>query len=317
MGKKVKIASFGLNEAFLRGKTQEEMADVVLAKIDSVRGNHPDLICLPEIFLKTGGDQNNPNWWAITQDVLEKLRSLAREMHCYISATVYEPSSIYAGLRYNCTVLIGRDGGIVGKYRKQHTVVSESEVSKVIPGDACPVFETDFGRVGIQVCFDIGWRDEWKKLADQGAQLVIWSAAYDGGNLLNAYAALNMYYVVSTVRTDRAKIIDLTGRTIAEGARWNGLAMATIDLETTLFHIDDQFEKIDEIRQTLGDRATIRVYSQENVFTIESNDPQWPMARIKEAFGLVDYKEYHARATKVQEQWRTRYPAHREKEGWR
>lgn len=91
------------------------------------------------------------------------------------------------------------------------TVVEESLEGHVIPGDECPVFDTDFGRLGVQTCFDIGWRDGWKQLADQGAQLVVWSAAYDGGNLLNAYAALHMYYVVSTVRTDHARIIDLTG----------------------------------------------------------------------------------------------------------
>lgn len=77
-------------------------------------------------------------------------------------------------------------------------------VKHVMPGKELPVFDTDFGRIGIQICFDIGWRDGWKELADKGAQLVIWTSAYDGGNLLHTYAAHNMYYVVSSVRTDHA-----------------------------------------------------------------------------------------------------------------
>ena len=110
MGKKTKIASFGLNEAFWQGKSQQEMVEVALDKIESVRGYHPDLICLPEAFLKTGGDRNNPQWWSITQDLLAKLRKRAQEMQCYILASVYEPSPVYEGLRYNCVWLIDRQG---------------------------------------------------------------------------------------------------------------------------------------------------------------------------------------------------------------
>lgn len=308
MGRKVTVASFGLNEDFLRRKTQEEIIPVVIDKIESVRGYHPDLIVLPEAFMKIGGDKTNPNWAALSEQMLNEQIRLAKEMKCYIAAPLYEPYPGNPALRYNTVYFLSRSGEVVGKYRKVHTVVEESTESHVVPAGDFPVFDTDFGRVGFQTCFDIGWRDGWKALADQGAQLVIWTAAYDGGNLLHTYAAYHMYYVVSSVRTDHAQIIDLTGRTIAEGARWNGLAMATIDLETELFHIDRQFQKIDDIRRRLGSKAIIRVYSEENVFTIESNDPEWPISRICREFGLMTYKEYHAEATQVQAEWRKLYP---------
>jgi beta-ureidopropionase len=308
MGRKAIIASFAMNQRFLHGKTEQEMADIAMERIDSIKGCHPDLICLPEIFLDTGSDRHNESWAEISGQTVERLRNKAREMQCYIIASLYEPSKVYDGLRYNCALLIDRQGEIVGKYRKQHTVVEESVNSCVIPGQDCPVFDTDFGRIGILICFDIGWRDAWKEMADKGAQMVVWLSAYDGGNLLNTYAAHNMYYVVSSVRTDHARIIDLTGRTIEMSSGWNGLCMATVDLETTLFHIDRQWQKIDEIRAKLGNKVTIRSYSEENVFTIESNDPDWPMDRICKEFGLMNYKEYHEEATKLQNEWRARYP---------
>ena len=308
MGKKALIASFGLNENFYAGKTQEQMIPEILDKTDSVAGYRPDMIVFPEIFLKIGGDRDNPNWEAVSGEMLRRLQERARQIGCYIVAPVYKRVAEHPELRYNDTVLIDRQGGIACEYRKVHTVVSESEVSRVLPGSEYTVYDTDFGRVGFQTCFDIGWRDGWKALADLGARLVIWTAAYDGGNLLNTYAAHNMYYVVSSVRTWHSQIIDLTGRTIAEGARWNGLAMTRIDLETTLFHIDDQYQKIDGIRRDLGDRVTIRAYSEENVFTVESNDEAWPISRICEVYGLKTYQQYHEEATRVQEAWRKRYP---------
>lgn len=308
MGKKVKVASFGLNEDFLKGLRQDQVIPVILEKVETVRGYQPDLIVFPEAFMKIGGDRENPNWIALTQQMLDSLCQKAREIGCYIVAPVYEPVKAYSNLKYNCTILIDRKGKIAGKYNKVHTVYEESNISQVMPGSEYPVFDTDFGRIGFQTCFDIGWRDGWKILADKGAQLVIWTAAYDGGNLLNTYAAYNMYYVISSVRTDHAQIIDPTGRTIAEGARWNGLAMATIDLETTIFHIDRQFRKIEELRRVLGGKVTIRAYSEENIFTIESNDPEWPMERICREFGLMTYKDYHNEATRNQEVWREKYP---------
>ncbi len=307
MGKKAVIATFAMNNRMLAGKTQEDMIGVTLEKLDSVKAYRPDLVCFPEIFLKTGGDVHNPDWWDITQRMVEKLQERARAMNAYIIASVYEPSEAYPDYRYNCGLLIDRGGEIVGKYRKQHTVVEESLNTHVIPAKECPVFDTDFGRVGMLICFDIGWRETWQKMADQGAQMVVWLSAYDGGNLLNTYAAHNMYYVVSSVRTDHARIIDPTGRTLALSSCWNGLAMATVDLDTTLFHIDRQFQKIDEVRRVLGDKITIESYSEENVFTIASDDPEWPMARICDTFGLITYKDYHAEATRLQEEWKAKY----------
>jgi len=308
MGKKVKIASFGLNEAFLWGKGgREDMIEMAAEKIETVRGYQPDLIILPEGFLGVSGDKQNADWVRIKDKMLNRFCAYARELKCYIVAPDYEVVDEHPDFKYNCAYLIDREGRIAGKYRKRHTVYEESMVKHVMPGKELPVFDTDFGRIGIQICFDIGWRDGWKELADKGAQLVIWTSAYDGGNLLHTYAAHNMYYVVSSVRTDHAQIIDLTGRTIAEGARWNGLAMATIDLSTTIFHIDRQFQKIEMLRRELGDKVTIKVYSEENIFTVEANDPDWPIERISKEFGLMSYKDYHAEATALQEEWKEKY----------
>lgn len=74
MGKKVNVASFGLNEDFLRGKTQEEIIPIIVDKVESVRGYKPDLVVLPEAFMKIGGDVDEPNWWTLTQRMLSELR---------------------------------------------------------------------------------------------------------------------------------------------------------------------------------------------------------------------------------------------------
>lgn len=308
MPRKVRIASFGLNENNYRGQRQDEMIPLICDKIDSIGKTAPDLIVLPEAFLKTGGDAANPNWEALTQRMLDELSVRAARIGTYIAAPVYEPVPEYPELKYNTVMLLDRNGQICFRYRKVHTVISESRVNHVLPGRDYPVYDADFGRIGFQTCFDIGWREGWKILADKGVEMVIWTAAYDGGNLLETYAAYHMYYVVSSVRTNHARIIDITGRTVAESARWDSAALATVDLETTLFHIDDQYHLIDRIRSELGDKVNIKAFSEENVFTIESNDEEWPVARISDMYGLKSYKQYHADSETEQARWRNEYP---------
>jgi hypothetical protein len=116
-----------------------------------------------------------------------------------------------------------------------------------------------------------------------------------------------MFNVVSSVQTDHSRIIDFMGHTLAKSSRWNGLAMAAIDLETEMFHTDRQIGKVDEMRKRLGEGVTINTYSEENVFTIESNDEQWPISRICKEFGLITYRDYHIEAENLQNEWRKKY----------
>lgn len=307
MGKKVKIAAWAMNKNLNAGKTQEEMLKISLQRIDSVASCSPDLICLPELFMESAGDNRNPNWEKNSEEALNILKAKAKAINCYIIASVYEAIYEHPDKRYIDAVLIGRNGEIEGIYRKNHTVYEESTDFNAVPGTNCPVFNTDFGRIGMQICFDIGWRETWHQMAKDGARLVVWLSAYDGGYLLNAHAAHCMFNIVTAVQTDHAKIINFMGSTIAESSRWNGLAMGTLDLETEIFHTDRQIQKVDDIRKRLGNGVTIQTYSEENVFTIESNDSNWPMTRIIKEFGLITYKDYHAEAEGLQKEWHKKY----------
>ena len=305
----MRIATWAMNSgrAPVRGKNQREMIGLTIDMARSISGCHPDLVVFPEIFLKSGGDTDNPEWAEITGEMLSAFSSLAVEMKSMFIVSAYEKHEREPDKKYNTAYLIASDGRLAGKYRKRHTVYEESVINGVVPGGEPPIFDTPLGRIGILTCFDIGWRKTWEKLADKGARLILWLAAYDGGNLLQTYAAYNMCWVASSVRTDHAKIVDPTGRTVAESSCWNGLCMDDINLRTELFHIDRQFQKIDQIRRELGDRVTIKSYSEENVFTIAPNDPGLSISDVCRDFGLMTYRDYHAEAEKLQDDWRERY----------
>ena len=51
------------------------------------------------------------------------------------------------------------------------------ESSTKIPGNSFPVFDTDFGKVGIQICFDIIATESFHQLALNGAEIILYPHA--------------------------------------------------------------------------------------------------------------------------------------------
>ena len=309
MGKKATVLSWTLKGRG-GGCSQEQVLERMQKMLAECKHLKPDLICFPEEALIACGDHNNPNWVENNRKALEMMRENARALHTNIVICLEEPSEKYPGRSYNTTYVIDRSGTILGKYRKRH-ITFRAIAGRGLTGERLLVCDTDIGKIGIMTCFDIGWRDDWKQLADMGAELVVWNSAYDGGFLLNAYAAVHMYYVVSTTwgwNAARARVIDPMGQDIAQSSIWDNLAMTTIDLGAEIFHFDHHGEKPAELRAAFGDRISLRVKPNDNIFLLSSNDPEWPLERIKKEFGLQSYRDYHAQSTAENLEMLQKYP---------
>ena len=85
------------------------------------------------------------------------------------------------GRVYNAAVLIDRKGKVAGVYRKMFPTPGEIE-DGITPGTEAPVFETDFGRVGMAICWDLHFpREVCWPMAERGVQLICWPSMYAGG----------------------------------------------------------------------------------------------------------------------------------------
>ncbi len=301
MPRKIKVATTCFNEEFRRNVSPEDNLKRALELLDVAKSLKPDLICFPEVFLETGVTKR-PVSDELRDILINSISEKAKELRSYIVIGGYEP--IGNAQRYNSAWLIGRDGSIIGRYDKYHPTIGEIEDYRVKPGNEVSVFETDFGKLGITICYDIGWPSIWNTLGDKGAEVVVWISAYDGGFPLQVYAWSNFYYIVSSVRTHHSKIIDKTGRILSSTSRWSSITYKVIDLEKEIFHIDGQFQKLSEIQRRFGLDITIEAFSEENIFTLESNNPEWPLARVIKEFELETFREYHKRAELIQNKWR-------------
>ncbi len=77
------------------------------------------------------------------------------------------------GKRFNVSMLIDREGKIKGGYRKIHLYGDE-----VNPGRKIKVFNTDFAKIGIVICWDLAFPEIFKRYKDAGAQIVFCPAQW-------------------------------------------------------------------------------------------------------------------------------------------
>ena len=169
----------------------------------------------------------------------QALGEVAKKYNLYVVAGIYEREGT---LVYNTALLIDRKGKVVGKYRKTH--LPETEVSGgIIPGSTYPVFETDFGTIGLQICYDNFFPEVARNLALQGAEIIflpIWGDIrgndYEWDVVARARAIDNAVYLVASIYgTKRSLIIDPNGSILADTNGQSGTVIAEIDLAARTF----------------------------------------------------------------------------------
>lgn len=292
MGKQAKVITWSADKRY--GSDRDGVMKMLREQLDTSANFSPDLICFSEEIMLSCGDEN---WEEDNTLALELFRGSAKKLRSNIICCLEEPSRVYPGRSYNTIYFIDREGSILKKYRKRH-ITFRAIAKRGLSGDELVVCDMDIGRVGAMICFDLGWRDDWKALKDMGAELIVWSSAYHGGFLPNAYAAVHQYWVVTSV-WGRAisRIINPFGDEVSHSSYWESFAMATIDLGAEIFHFDHHNDVPTLLRRELGDRVNITIKDGDNIFLLSSNDPQWPLSRIKAHYGLHTYQEYQDKST--------------------
>jgi len=163
---------------------------------------------------------------AIPGPITRQYGELAKRKNAYVVAGIYEREGAAV---YNTAVLIDRKGKMAGKYRKVYIPREEIEVG-ITPGDDYPVFDTDFGRVGMMICWDSEYPEPARALALKGAEIIL-MPIWDGDNtLVKARAIENHLFLVESSYGSPTQVLDPDGKQLALAPKVGMAAVATIDL---------------------------------------------------------------------------------------
>lgn len=126
-----------------------------------------DIICFPESCItKTGALLQ-------THHYVKEIRNECKKHSIWAIIT---EDMMLNGERFNISMLIDREGKIRGKYKKINLYGD-----RTLPGHKVRVFQTDFGKIGIAVCWDITYPKLFDTMKREGAQIVFCPAnwSYD------------------------------------------------------------------------------------------------------------------------------------------
>ncbi|MDY6931139.1 MAG: carbon-nitrogen family hydrolase [Halobacteriota archaeon] len=242
------------------GKDPKENLRRNLEMIDSASEDGASFICLPELFM-TGFDYDyiKANSRGIPNKITEVLGEKAKKSGIYIlSGSI--PEMVGEDI-YNTAVLFGRDGKIIGKYSKIHLFGQMGEKSNFTHGGDVRVFDTDFGRIGVTICYDLRFPELFRKQSVMGAKIIFVPSEFPDPKLdhwrtlLKARAIENQIYVMGVNRVGKDEQSTFFGHSMVIGPRGTIMTEASDGEEIISAEID--IGKVGEVRERtfyLGDR---------------------------------------------------------------
>jgi predicted amidohydrolase len=216
--------------------------------IELAAAEDADLVVLPEVFAL----QDCADWPAHAEPldgyVISALAKLARGYDIGIAAG--------HGIRidnkiYNSLVLLGRGGEIAALYHKAYPTIWELE-NGIMPGEGAVVCDTEFGRVGFAICYDLNFSELRFAYRDQNPDLILFSSMFRGGLQTRWWAYEARSYLVSSVIDPQSLIVNPLGRVVAETDVWSRSITRTINLDYAVVHLDYTNTNLHEARLKNG-----------------------------------------------------------------
>ncbi len=285
-------------------KTVEENVKKMVDYVDTAAAARPDFVVFTEIARELG----TPN--AVESDgepipgpATEALGEAARRAGSHVVFGMIEKDGDH---KHNASVLIGRDGQVMGRYHKMQPTIGEMEAG-IVPGLEAPAWETDCGRVGMCICFDLKFPEVAMSLARNKARIVFFSSMFNGGTRQEAIARdYGVFLVIS--QGQQSAVVDPCGRKLA----WMGqeepkvvsgdllpFAVADINADCKTYHLDYNQEKLGAIQKKYGLGVRFHIMRREATFVLESMMDDVRVEDIEREFELEDLWTYFDRARGV------------------
>jgi predicted amidohydrolase len=291
-----------------------DLIDQMAAESRSRYGRSLDLALFTE-YAVTAGKPGPAAEVAVplNDTILEALGSKAREHHTYVVFGGIFRDVPATGDCSNAAVVIDRNGGVAGRYVKVHPVLdrvgSDGKIvleGGVKPGAEYNVLDLDFGRVGLQICYDVEYPEGWRSLGERGAELVLYPTQSPQLTRPGMYAASHEYWVVSSTFRNNASVFEPgTGLVAARIAEPKQTLVHELDLSYLILPWSSRLRHGEAFREAFGDRVGYRYSESEDRGVFWSNDPNRSIGEMARSLGLLETPtQQQARARDAQDRLR-------------
>lgn len=206
------------------------------------------LCVLPELWASSFMGDDTPSVMGAIEEAHERLREWTEEFGLCAIGSGNELTE--DGKLYNRAHVFDR-GQLLGSYRKIHLFTPLGEERWFTGGDEPLIVDTDFGRLGIAICYDLRFPELIRYLYRQGAEILVMPAQWPEARaahyrILNrARAVENQCFVAACNRCGiepslvsgkdvkypgNSLLVDPTGEILEQGHGETGVVSATFEL---------------------------------------------------------------------------------------
>jgi predicted amidohydrolase len=249
----LRVAACQLNS---RGDRAANLAAAV-EMLERAAASGADLAVLPEYVDYLGPASGEPEPEPVDGSFGRLFADTARRLSMWVIAGSFHEVGPDPEHTYNTTLVFDRSGTLAGVYRKIHLFdielagrpeVSYQESRRVAPGTEVVCVDVEGVRVGLSICYDLRFPELYRRLAVDGARVVVVPAAFTTHTgrdhwevLLRARAIENQCYVVAAGQSGEhdpgrscyghSMVVDPWGTVVAQAVDGPGLVVADLTLD--------------------------------------------------------------------------------------
>jgi hypothetical protein len=292
----ITVATIGTSPSLDKKQDPQNLVNQVITfwkqELQQVLPDKPDLIVLPEFCDLS--DAGNEYLLVRKNQVLDYFASVAKSNHCYLAFGMKREDK--NGVWRNSCVILDRDGGIAGIYDKNFPTIEEME-SGIKAGNTAPVIQCDFGRVAVAICFDLNFDELREHYASEKPDLIIFSSMYHGGLAQGIWAyTCRSYFVGSVYRATPSEIRNPMGEIVATNTNYYDFAVARINLDCKLVHLDYNRSKLTALKEKYGSSVTITDPGKLASVLVASEDKEVTADQMIKEFNIELLDDYLNRA---------------------
>ena len=260
--------------------------------------DRPDLIVVPEACDRPRGlsrEELNRYYLVRKDQVRDFFAQVARDNRCYV---VYSAKRAMAdGTWRNSSLLIDRKGNVAGVYSKNHPTIGEMD-KRILCGKEAPIIECDFGRVALAICFDLNFDELRLKYVKAHPDLVVFSSMYHGGLMQQywAYSCRSHFVGAIAGRATPSQIRNPLGNVVASNTNYFDCAVATVNLDCTLVHLDENWGRLRAMKAKYGPKVKVTDPGLLGSVLIASEHETISIDEMIEEFKLERLDDYLARS---------------------
>ena len=164
---------------------KEESRQTVRRYVTEAASNGADVIALPEMWdCPYSNDYFREYAETADGETVKFMSDLAAELGVYLIGGSI--SEIDDDKVYNTAFCFDREGRMIGRHRKTHLFdidveggIRFMESDTLTAGDSATVIDTEFGKIGVAICYDVRFPELFRRMTLDGARMVILPAAFN------------------------------------------------------------------------------------------------------------------------------------------